>query len=255
MATVTGYTAERMAEIEAQCIVAGAVDLSGDLILTKQNGTTVNAGNVIGPTGLPGTFSGTAGGVDNVIPRANGTGGTVLQASLASIDDAGVIRTEQMRLNQAPTQTYHAATKAYVDAGSAAGCIITRTVDVTVPDSSIQVLAYTGADLRDTGNYHNPLSLAHRVYIPFQGAGWYSIDVTTHWEFNVNGLRGTYYGINGNTPVNMSLVSSSGGFCVSNAHADVQLADLDYVELFHWQSSGGVLTLGESTASFRRFAA
>src|SRR6478752_544739 len=147
MASITGYTAERMAEIENNCIIAGAVDLSGHLILTRQSGATVDAGAVVGPTGPPGTFSGTAGATDNAIPRANGTTGTVLQQSLATIDDAGVIRSEQVRLNQAPTQTYHAATKAYVDAGASDGVIMTRTVPFTVPDSSAQLIAYTGADL------------------------------------------------------------------------------------------------------------
>src|SRR5687768_7504570 len=54
MATVTGYTAERMQEIENAAIVAGEVDINGDLILTKFDETTINAGNVIGPAGPEG---------------------------------------------------------------------------------------------------------------------------------------------------------------------------------------------------------
>lgn len=50
MATVTVFTAARMAAIEAASIVSGAI--SGDnLILTKFGGGTVNAGNVRGPAG------------------------------------------------------------------------------------------------------------------------------------------------------------------------------------------------------------
>lgn len=56
MATVTGLTAARMLEIEAASIVDG--DVVGDnLILTKHDGTTVNAGVVKGAkgdTGAPG---------------------------------------------------------------------------------------------------------------------------------------------------------------------------------------------------------
>src|SRR4051812_15424830 len=48
MATVTGLTAERMLEIEAESIVHGAVDLSGHLILTTHGGDTIDAGNVKG---------------------------------------------------------------------------------------------------------------------------------------------------------------------------------------------------------------
>lgn len=54
MATVTGFTAERMEEMEAATIVDGDVDGSGHLILTKHDASTVDAGSVIGPTGSPG---------------------------------------------------------------------------------------------------------------------------------------------------------------------------------------------------------
>lgn len=53
MATVTVLTAARMLAIEAASVVSGAI--SGDnLILTKYDGTTVNAGNVRGATGAQG---------------------------------------------------------------------------------------------------------------------------------------------------------------------------------------------------------
>ena len=60
MATVTGYTAERMKEIEDNSIVSGAV-VGNDLILTKFNGETINAGPVVGsegPEGPPGPTTG-----------------------------------------------------------------------------------------------------------------------------------------------------------------------------------------------------
>lgn len=53
MATVTGFTAERMLEMENATIIDGDI-VGDDLILTKKDGTTVNAGNVRGPTGEPG---------------------------------------------------------------------------------------------------------------------------------------------------------------------------------------------------------
>ena len=50
MATVTGLTAARMAEIEAASIVDA--ELSGtDLVLTKHDGTPINVGPVVGPPG------------------------------------------------------------------------------------------------------------------------------------------------------------------------------------------------------------
>lgn len=53
MATVTGMTAERMLAIEAASVVDG--DVVGDnLILTKHDGTQINAGSVRGPAGPQG---------------------------------------------------------------------------------------------------------------------------------------------------------------------------------------------------------
>lgn len=50
MAQVTGYTAERMKEIEDNTIIGGVI-LDGNLILQKRNGEEINAGPVIGPEG------------------------------------------------------------------------------------------------------------------------------------------------------------------------------------------------------------
>jgi microcystin-dependent protein len=53
MATITGLTAERMLAIEGASIVDGEI-IGGNLILTKYDGTTINAGPVAGPQGPPG---------------------------------------------------------------------------------------------------------------------------------------------------------------------------------------------------------
>lgn len=54
MATVTGLTAARMLAIEAASVVDGDVVVN-NLILTKHDGSTIDAGNVRGPTGATGT--------------------------------------------------------------------------------------------------------------------------------------------------------------------------------------------------------
>lgn len=54
MTTVTGLTADRMLAIEAASVIDGDVDGSGNLILTKHDGTQINAGSVIGPVGPQG---------------------------------------------------------------------------------------------------------------------------------------------------------------------------------------------------------
>lgn len=53
MASVTGFTAARMEAIEAASVVDGTID-GDDLILTRFDGSEINAGNVRGPTGSPG---------------------------------------------------------------------------------------------------------------------------------------------------------------------------------------------------------
>lgn len=55
MATVTGLTKDRMLAIEAESIVGGTVNGSGHLILTKHDGTTIDAGDVHGPIGPTGS--------------------------------------------------------------------------------------------------------------------------------------------------------------------------------------------------------
>lgn len=58
MATITGLTAERMLEIEGATVVSGEI-VGGHLILTKFDGTTVDAGEIPpGPTGPEGPAGG-----------------------------------------------------------------------------------------------------------------------------------------------------------------------------------------------------
>lgn len=61
MATVTGLTAERMLEIEGASVVSGEIDGDNHLILTKFDGTTIDAGELppgpAGPQGPAGVAS------------------------------------------------------------------------------------------------------------------------------------------------------------------------------------------------------
>lgn len=54
MDVVTVLNAARMLGIEAASVVSGAVNGAGHLILTKHDGTTVDAGYVVGPAGAAG---------------------------------------------------------------------------------------------------------------------------------------------------------------------------------------------------------
>lgn len=65
MATVTGYTAERMKEIEDAAIVGGAV-VGDNLILTRFDEITIDAGVVVGPQGDTGPTGPPGGGADEL---------------------------------------------------------------------------------------------------------------------------------------------------------------------------------------------
>ena len=106
-----------MQAIEDQAIVSGSVS-SGDLILSRHDGGTINAGSVIGPPGPtspPGSLGGTVGSSDNAIVRADGTGGTVVQGSGAFVTDAGRLIVPDATVSNAPTTDTDAANKLYVD--------------------------------------------------------------------------------------------------------------------------------------------
>lgn len=53
MATITGLTADRMLAIEAGTVIDGEV-VGDHLILTKHDGTQIDAGPVVGPAGPAG---------------------------------------------------------------------------------------------------------------------------------------------------------------------------------------------------------
>lgn len=96
MATVTGFTAARMQQIEADSIIDGDVDLNGNLILTKRGGSQINAGSVIGPKGDPGADAAPG----SVAPTGNTT----------------PVRTADGRVKTAaPTEADDSTTKDYVD--------------------------------------------------------------------------------------------------------------------------------------------
>jgi len=76
MATITGLTAERMLEIEAASVVDG--DVSGnDLLLTKHDGTVINAGNVRGPAGPTGPMGSSLDVVSGLVVGEVGMGNQI----------------------------------------------------------------------------------------------------------------------------------------------------------------------------------
>lgn len=109
MATVRVFNAARMLAIEAASIVSGAVNGSGNLILTKHDGGTVDAGRVKGADGANGT-NGTN-GVDATSP----SGGVIAYAGAAAptgwllCDGSSLLRASYPALFTAIGVTYGSA--------------------------------------------------------------------------------------------------------------------------------------------------
>ena len=85
MATVTGFTATRMLQIENGTIVDGEVDVNGDLILERKDGTLINAGSVIGPQGPSGPQGDFSGYVEPIDDKGNVAGTVTLDFSLFNV--------------------------------------------------------------------------------------------------------------------------------------------------------------------------
>jgi hypothetical protein len=118
MATVTGLTAARMLEIEAACIVQGAVVLD-NLILTKHDGSQINAGNVRGPQGTQGLVGpqGATGATGPQGPQGvQGPAGTTPTGVVAATANTIPQRTSAGQVKTAtPAATDDAANMSYVD--------------------------------------------------------------------------------------------------------------------------------------------
>lgn len=87
MAEVTGLTATRMLAIEAESVVGGSIDGNGHLILVKHDGSTVDAGSILGTVVQAST---TVPGIIEIATASLVTAGTdnttaITPATLASV--------------------------------------------------------------------------------------------------------------------------------------------------------------------------
>lgn len=134
MAVVDGLTKARMLAIEANSVVDGDVNASGNLVLYRHDGTSIDAGHVVGSPGSSGSNG--RGIVSSVI---NGAGHLIITYSdTTSVDvgrvegldaapgsvlvtpDTTIVRTDDGRAKFAnPTEADDGATKEYVDESKA----------------------------------------------------------------------------------------------------------------------------------------
>lgn len=101
MGTITGLTAGRMLAIEAASIVRGIVS-GNNLILTRFDGTTIDAGSVRGPQGIQGppgsiTSSPAGGALTGNYPNPYLATGSVTDVTVAPDNKDGVAGVASMR--------------------------------------------------------------------------------------------------------------------------------------------------------------
>lgn len=152
MATVTGYTAARMKEIEDKAIVGGEV-VGGNLILRPKNYPTepsINAGPVIGPAG------------------PTGPAGAVSTEDLnTKVDDLEAeLRLPLGVMNKKLQSTYPAGFQ-------------------TIPSTTHTTINFPDADLWDNGAFHNLAVDDRKFTVPAGGAGIYQ--VTYNGYFTITG--------------------------------------------------------------------
>lgn len=99
--TIDGLTKTRMLEIEAASITGGVVDGTGHLILTRHDGSPIDAGNVVGPQGPP-----YVNGVDTV-SNQNVGGSKTFTKEIKIAPGAGLIAERGVYVNLPTGSTAH----------------------------------------------------------------------------------------------------------------------------------------------------
>ena len=155
MATVTGYTAARMKEIEDKAITDGAV-VSGNLILYPNNYPTepsINAGSVVGPAGQIGPAGAVStADLNSAIATLNAKLGTPL----------GV-------MNQKAQSTWPAGFQ-------------------TINTGAHTTINFPDADLWDNGAFHDLGGDNRKFTVPAGGKGIYQVNYNGY--FAINGAPG-----------------------------------------------------------------
>lgn len=157
MATVTMLTAARQLAIEAKSVVSGVIS-GNNLILTRFDGSTIDAGNVRGPKGDPG-------GVDlanstGTLPLTNG--GTGATSAAAARTNLGVA---------AATHTHSAIVAGY-------------TVANTSTDNAEEKPVTLTASAPDTNGAHGVTLSNNRLVLP---VGVWHVNYAANWVgFNNN---------------------------------------------------------------------
>lgn len=272
MATITGLTAERMQEIIDSTIVDADV-IADNLILTKDDGSTINAGNVRGAQGVPGANASNLGKgaafpaaptdgdlfvrtdqvgdplykfTDGAWASAGGGLNKVTGFPASPQDGDVIVRTD---LNGSPMFAYSTENgweqtprmgRVTVPAVS-----IRRTANFSVPTGAYTAVALDAANSTedfDTDGMHDPATNPSRITI--KTPGLYLLEGGGEFASGGGAVRYTQIHKNGTVIPG----SQTGGPLVAGwgtrqtTSVMVRCAAGDYLELVGFQDSGGALT-------------
>ena len=148
MAEAILFNAERSKEIEDNAITSGLVDASGNLILTKNNGDTINAGNVKGPQGDKAQYSipynGASSGYLRIatLDGLNSSNGAHYQAFLSGLGNFGAPKRATMLIHAAQRGTDTISLKAWAWDLTPGVALYTRALGAFLFEVWIQLPAY-----------------------------------------------------------------------------------------------------------------
>lgn len=206
MATATGYTAARMKAIEDSCITSGAV-LLDHLVLTRHDGTTIDAGNVRGlkgDKGDPGTpglnaAPGDVNATPNTTPIRT-SDGRVKTAPATQSDDAvqlarltdgtKTVTISQLRLKSSTDASATSTTHAFQIGDDTGQNVIVDNNEIVSRNNGVLSKLWLGFGAQvDTTITPGPSELTHRTYVDSLVAG---IELAGGVDLNTITTAGAY---------------------------------------------------------------
>jgi hypothetical protein len=204
MATVTAFTASRSLAIENKRVDSAAI-VGDDLILTRKDGTTLNAGNVRGPQGDQGIQG---------VPGPSLPSGAIIAGPWES-DPSGYLILDGRTLTAATYPNVAAAYPSWVSGGNlvlpnmtgavlmgaASAGVLSGSMSHTLTVNNLPVHVHSGPSHRHTGPSHRH-SIAHGHNHTFAVGGGNHAHPAGGYELNSNNAIGKFYTYVGNSGSN-----------------------------------------------------
>lgn len=186
MATVTGFTAERAQLIEDNAIVSATINPSGKLILTKGDGSTVDAGTAKGPAGPTGPTGDVSSSQLTAATAAPGCK-VLYTAGVLTMSPSTEYTINFTGTEERDTNNYHASgsSQIVVPTGFGGWYDIKATIDVTTGTSGFWVvmdLLKNGSflqrlDRKDTGSTGSNMTLSGATEVTLDDADYLQLRV------------------------------------------------------------------------------